>query len=327
MKAFVTGSTGFVASNLIPLLIKKGFKIKALARSLEKAHVWIENPNIEIIVGDMQHVDDFALQIADCDVVFHLAAYYREYMGSGTDIHLLEKINVAGTMKFIEAARRQAVRNIIYVSSAGVVNSGVNGPADESAPTNENTANLYFRSKIKAEKEIDHYLTAHDDMRIILIRPSLMMGPGDNGPTPAGQFILNYLKQSIPAVLPGNMPVVDVRDVAIAMTEAIDKGQSGDRFFIGGRTYELAELMEALERASGIPCPKKRPAYWLAYLMLFIADKLGKEMPIKPRDLKRMQSIQAPLSTKARKILGLQMRSIDETINDAVGWFRLHQKI
>lgn len=65
-------------------------------------------------------------------------------------------------------------------------------------------------------------------MRVVIIRPGLMIGSGDSGPMPAGQVILNILNKKIPFILPSNIVVVDARDVAAAMVAAAIWGLLGN---------------------------------------------------------------------------------------------------
>lgn len=320
MKAFVTGSTGLLGYHLVTQLLQKGYQVKALARSTEKAQQQFGNLPIEVIKGDMLKIDNFASALQECDVVLHLAAYFREYMSSREATETLDKVNVEGTLALIEAARTNGVKNFIFVSSGGVL------PPDGSPVYNEATDNLYFKSKIKAEKAISTYLNQHADMRIVTLRPSMMIGPNDEAPTPAGAFILRFLNKKIPVVLPGNMVFIDPRDVADAMIEAIDQGESGAYYSLGGHTISFASLLKVMSDASGMPVPSHRPPYPVAYAMLSIIGPLarmaGHPLPIGPSDVKRMQITQAPDASAAIADLGLELRPATTSITDAVQWFQ-----
>lgn len=321
MRAFVTGSTGMLGQSLIPLLQEGGAEVRALARSEQKAND-VLGTSVDRVLGDMENVVGFAPTIEGCDVLFHLAAHYRDYSGDTTDADLLERVNVAATIEVLEAARARGVRRIVFVSSAGVVDLSAGAPADEHSPYDAATDNLYFKSKARAEQAIDDFLSHHDDVDVVTVRPSLMLGPRDFGPTPAGRFVLNYLESKIPAVLPGRMALVDARDVASALVAAAAKGQRGARYLLAGEAHPLAEVMSTLERVSGVPCPKKRPPYWLAATLFRIGALLGKPIPFSPSHLRRMQTMKAPITARAERELGFQARPLEDTLGEAVAWFR-----
>lgn len=321
MRAFVTGSTGMLGQNLVLLLRERGVEVRALARSEEKARDAF-GADVEVVLGDMENVERFAPRIEGSDVLFHLAAYYREYTGGRSDADRLERINVVATAELLEAARQRGVRTIVFVSSAGVVDLSADVPADESAPYDTATDNLYFSSKVRAEQAVDRFLAEHDDVGVVTVRPSLMVGPRDFGPTPAGRFVLNYLDEKIPAVLPGQMVLVDARDVALALIAAAKEGRNGARYFVAGEAHPVAEVMATLERVSGVPCPSKRPPYWLAATFLRIGARLGKPIPVTPSHLRRMQTMKAPRTERAERELGFHARPLEETLRDVVAWFR-----
>ncbi len=173
MKAFVTGSTGLLGNNLVRLLIEQGHSVKALVRSQEKASKLFSNlDDVTLVKGDMLDIDSFAKELAGCDVLFHTAAYFREYYQPGNHWQMLEDINVKSTMKLLTEAEKQGIKKLIYVSSAGPVGmKAANVPGDESTPRDPQAIkNLYFKSKVLAEDAIFEFLKQHS-LPVILILP------------------------------------------------------------------------------------------------------------------------------------------------------------
>lgn len=334
MTVFVTGSTGLLGGNLVELLLDHGYKVKALVRSETNApKTWIQR-GVEIILGDITASASFADALSGCDVVYHCAAYHKEYSGPGDHATTLKKVNVDGTMGLIDTCRLQGVYHVVFVSSNGVTGPAADGiPANEDSGFDEQTDNLYFKSKIEAEKAIDRYLARHQEMRIDIIRPGLMIGPGDRGPTPAGKVILKFLQQKMPFILPGNIVVVDARDVAAAMIASAERtsGVRGERFIIGGQKYTMAQYAETLAAVSGVKVPGRRPPFPVALFIItfasFVSRLTGHSFPVTPMDLRRIRRLEAPDSGKARKILNVRFRSLAESLGDAVGWFRTNGNI
>ena len=83
MRAFVTGSTGLLGNNLVRILHQAGHEVWALARSKEKAQQTLGDMAARIVVGDIRKVAEFAPCLKGIDVLFHTAAYFREYYTPG----------------------------------------------------------------------------------------------------------------------------------------------------------------------------------------------------------------------------------------------------
>ena len=120
-----------------------------------------------------------------------------------------------------EAAQQRGIKNIVYISSSATLQTEENQATDESSPYTDSTDDLYFQSKIDAEKEIFRFMKNHPAMRIVFILPSVMLGPGDRGPTPIGRLVLNVLTGKQKFLLDGSLCIADARDVALAAIAAL----------------------------------------------------------------------------------------------------------
>jgi len=69
----------------------------------------------------MEDVPGFAHDLSGCEVLFHTAAYFREYFRPGHHDGKLHTINVTGTLQLLEAAEQHHVKKVVYVSTAGVI--------------------------------------------------------------------------------------------------------------------------------------------------------------------------------------------------------------
>ena len=133
MKAFVTGSTGLLGNNLVRELLEHGFEVRAMARNRAKASKTFAGLNVEIIEGDMENVAGFAKSLEGCDVLFHTAAFFREYYEPGDHWPMLKRINVDATIQLLEAAERAGVKRAVHTSSSGTIGMKPNGAyGDES---------------------------------------------------------------------------------------------------------------------------------------------------------------------------------------------------
>lgn len=194
--AFVTGATGLLGNNLVRQLLDQGWHVKAMARSNAKAEHTLGNTQAEIVIGDMENVPAIVDDLAGVDTLFHTAAYFREYYQPGEHWEILKRINIDATIALLAAAEKQNVRRVVHTSSAGVLPLSRKGALiTEEDGYVEDTPNLYFRSKVLLEQQIQSFL--HDSaLDVVMVLPGWMHGPGDYAPTSAGQIVLGFLKKS-----------------------------------------------------------------------------------------------------------------------------------
>ncbi len=332
MKAFVTGSTGFLGSNLIQALLERGYEVKALARNQRKAQKILGHLKLEVVEGDLDNVAKFSPALEECDVLFHTAAYFREYYAPGNHWETLEKLNVNATIDLLTAAEKHGVKRAIHTSSSGVIGMKPNHqPGDETTPPDaKRLENLYFRSKLKADEAIGEFLK-QSKLEVITVFPGWMHGPGDGAPTAAGQVVLDLLGRKIPAYPDGGTTVADVRDVANGMILALEKGKNFDRFILAGKYLSLQEIGAAIERVSGVPTPKRVLPANLVLAIAWVSERISSitkqpsSMTVEgvktllPKDIAR--------SDKAMRELGVTFRNFDETSRDAVNWFRANNYV
>lgn len=327
MKAFVTGSTGFLGNNLIRALLERGYEVKALVRSKQKAQNILGGLKVEIIEGDLDNVPGFANALQGCDALFHTAAYFREYYAPGDHWPVLEKLNVTATIELLRAAERAGVKRAVHTSSSGVIGMKPgHRPGDENTPPTANQmANLYFRSKKKADDAIDAFAKT-SKLEVVTVHPGWMHGPGDAAPTAGGQVVLDLLARKMPALLDGGTTAVDVRDVANGMILALEKSQPNEHYILAGTYISLAELGKAIERASGVPAPRTTLPAPAALAVAWITERVSaitkQPSSMTVAGVKTMLGKEAASSEKAIRELGAHFRDFNETARDAVTWFR-----
>lgn len=332
MRAFVTGCTGLLGNNLVRQLVAAGHQVGGLIRSEEKARRLLGDLDLRLVRGDMRDVAGFAAALDGCDVVFHTAAYFREYYQPGDHAAALDDINVRGTLRLLEAADARGVRRCVHVSSGGTIGLKADGsPGDEDTPPAPVAAtNLYFRSKVEGDAAIRAWQPPHG-MAVIEILPGWIWGPGDAAPTGAGQLALDFLARKVPAIPDGGTCVVDARDVAAAMIAAAERGRAGERYIVGGRYATLAEVLAGLERASGVRGPRLRLPHGLALAFAAVSELIarltGGPLLISREAVRTMHAKLRMTSARAERELGVSFRPLDETLRDVVAWYRTHPEV
>jgi dihydroflavonol-4-reductase len=278
----------------------------------------------------MQDVGGFADALEGCDVVFHTAAYFREYYAPGDHWPKLQAINVKGSLDLAEAAHTRGVRRFLDVSSSGTVGLKADGaPGDEdTAPAPVSHANLYFKSKLLAEQELRAF-SARTGMDVVFILPGWMFGPSDAAPTGSGQLVLDFLARKLPALPPGGSSVADARDVAEGMVVAAEQGRSGERYILGGEFVDFDRIAKGLEQASGVPAPRWHIPYPVAFVAAAASETWARLMRgstvMTVEGVRAMNARLQVDSSKAKRELGATFRPLEETLRDEVAWYRERQ--
>ncbi|MFN7998930.1 MAG: NAD-dependent epimerase/dehydratase family protein [Bryobacteraceae bacterium] len=331
MRVFVTGATGLLGSNIVNAFLADGHSVRALARNPQKAAGLYVHGDVSVVKGDLLKPDGFLGQLAGCDLLVHAAAYFREYYSPGDHWDRLYRTNVDGTRDLLDAAAAWHVPKVVYIGTSGVIGPPKSGRvSDEKTPPGKRTHdNLYFRSKLLAEESIFEWNRAHD-IPVIHILPGWMFGPGDTGPTGSGRMVLDFVARKLPGIPAGRVSVVDVRDVAAAVVQAAQRGRAGERYLVAGRAVTLEEILQTLEKVSGVPAPKLRLPY-PALLALAHASKLysrltGHPALVTPDAVRTLQEKYDISSAKAIQELGVTFRPFEQTLRDEIAWFR-EQKV
>lgn len=111
--AFVTGASGLLGNNLVRLLLSRGYRVKALVRSMAKGRAQFADlvgGNLELIQGDVTLPAGFQPHLAECSVLFHAAAYFRESYQGGKHSTELQRVNVSGTRFSLASYWKQRMR-------------------------------------------------------------------------------------------------------------------------------------------------------------------------------------------------------------------------
>src|SRR5688572_7653861 len=115
-RVLVTGGAGFIGSNLVKLLSNEGYDVVVLD-NLSSGYRQNLEPfkQVRLMVGDVRDAETVASVIEDVEIVFHLAASVGNVRSIEQPVEDSE-INVIGTIRVLEAARRASVKKIVCSS-------------------------------------------------------------------------------------------------------------------------------------------------------------------------------------------------------------------
>ena len=161
-KVLVTGGAGFIGSNLVDALISAGHDVRIADNFSTGFHEFVEHNKIsaalEIVKTDLVDEQACSQVLADCDVVYHLAANADVRFGWQQPLRDTQQ-NLVVTQNLLEACRKQGVRKFVFSSTGSVYGKAKQIPTPEDCAFPTQTS-LYAASKLAAEGLINAYAEA-----------------------------------------------------------------------------------------------------------------------------------------------------------------------
>ena len=256
MRALVTGAGGFIGEHLVTKLLDGGADVRAFG------HDAPHDSDADFVVGDIRDRDAVRRALVGCDAVFHLAAVYSFYR---RDAAQMRSVNVEGTRIVLSEALRGPRRRIVHTSTCATCGP-VRGRAstERDLPPPRELAIPYRRTKLDGERLA--LQAVRDGADVVIVNPTVPVGPGDRRPTPTGKMVadvahgrtLGYLASSV-------LNVVAVEDVAAGHVDAFEHGRAGERYLLGGENLTIREVFAIVARTAGLPPPRLPVPWAVAY--------------------------------------------------------------
>lgn len=314
----VTGGGGFIGSHVVQLLHERGEAV----RVLDVAGAAEMPDSIDVIEGSILDAGLLRHAFAGVDRVYHLAADPNLW---NRDTNRFERINHLGTCRVLEAAARAGVERFVHTSSETTLKSrrgdGAAGTISETVSLGlSDMAGPYCRSKFLGEQEA--LKAAKAGLPVVVVNPTLPIGPGDRHLTPPSRMLLGFLNGSAPAYLDCVLNLVDVRDAALGHLLAADLGRPGERYILGGENIRLSCLLRLLADVTGLAMPRRRVPYGAAVAVAIVDEALARvtgRPPVAP--LAGVRLARTPVGfdcSKAMAALGMPSRPLRSSLVDAI---------
>lgn len=323
MRALVTGGTGFVGSNLVGALLRRGIEVRVLRRASSPL-VALDGLACETRVGDvLDDVDTLAGAMTGCDWVFHTAAIsdYWRYRTQRT----LYRTNVGGTANLAAAALRAGVQRFVYTSSIAAL--GVPRPGHQLVETDEfNIAPRRFpygHSKHLAENELRRVIDA--GLPAVIVNPSVVIGPRDvNGINSA--MVVEAERGRLRFAAPGGTNFVAVDDVVAGHIAAAERGRIGQRYILAGENLPMRQAFATACDIVGQPGPSIMLPRWTipvaASAVAVARVVVGPRLPVDARQMRLSVADIYADGSKARRELGVPFSRFRPALQSAYEWYR-----
>lgn len=240
---FITGGFGFLGQYIVQAVHDHDpqAELRVLIRSQRKTFLKLEKlERVRWVRGELTQPESFVEQLQGVDTVIHNAAMVSF---KPADAQKVFDANVIGTRNLAGAAREAGCKNFIFISSLSAVEFRPPQITDESMLPDleyKKKYDIYGYTKRLSEIELQEM---KNDMRVILLNPSVILGPGSQR---VETIVKAIRKIPILPMMDYVNAFVDVRDVAQAVVLALTKGRTGERYIVSAHNARMLDFARAV---------------------------------------------------------------------------------
>jgi dihydroflavonol-4-reductase len=325
VRVLVTGATGFTGGHLARTLAGRGYEVHALVRprSLETfARSALAAQGVIAHSGDLTDAEAVARAAEGVEVVYHIAAMYRE-AGQRDDAY--RAVNVQGTKNVLDAASHGGARRVVHCSTGGVHGHVAHPPANEDAPFNP--GDVYQVTKLEAEQLAAAYRDTHA-LEVVIARPIGIYGPGDL------RFLMMFrglARGRFPMLGSGevfyHLTYIDDLVEGLRLCGEVPAAVGGSYLLAGPRYTTLNELVTLIARELNVKPPRLHLPVWPFWTAGLVCEAVcipfGLEPPLYRRRVDFYTKSRAFDTTRARTQLGYAPQiDLDEGIRRTAQWYK-----
>ncbi len=323
MKVLVTGVTGFTGGHLARTLLTAGDTVRVLVRDPRRLPEDL-NGLVDVVEADLTSDPDLQRAVAGCEVVYNIAALYRE---AGLPADAYRAVNARAVATLIEAGAAAGVRRIVHCSTVGVHGDVEHPPADEDAPLRP--GDVYQETKLEGE-QLARETAARVGIELVIVRPTGIYGPGDRrlfkmfGQIARGRFLMLGRGRNF-----YHLTYVDDLCAGFRLCGTVP-GVGGRTYILGGgEVTTLAEVVRLTSELAGRRRGPIRLPVWPAWLAGALCEAVcapfGLTPPIYRRRVDFFRKSRSFDISRARRELGYAPQvSLRAGIERTLEWYREH---
>lgn len=255
----VTGANGHLGRNLVPALVQRGYRVRATVRdTADPARTaGLAVPGVELHALDVRDERRFSEVAAGVDLLFHVAATYKNYTADKAEAEEMVRDSIEGARAAVQAAAANGVRRLVLTSSLVTVPLMPKGGRTTTEADWRTDFRLpYHKAKTLAEQEA-WQLARTRGVDMVAVLPGALLGPGFTRGTSSTDAVENMLLGAFRAGVPDqNFPAVDVRDVVRGHVLAAESGAGGRFILCNDVLPSFSEMIRILRTIDpSVPAP------------------------------------------------------------------------
>ena len=323
MRDLVTGATGFTGGHLARGLLARGHTVRVLVREREKARE-LQTAGLDVAIGDIRDQAAVRAALQNIDVVYHIAAIYRQ---AGVTTATYRAVNSTAVGEIIEAASKAGVKRVVHCSTVGVHGDIKHPPANEDAPFSP--GDVYQDTKLEGE-QLAREIGKQTGVEVTIVRPSGIYGPGDRRLL---KLFGGVARRRFPMLGSGEIyyHLTYIDDLVEGFRLCGELPAAANRTYIlaGGEVTTLNELVKLVAEVAGVDPPRVHfpvwPVWTAAALCEAVCVPLGIEPPLYRRRVDFYTKSRAFDISRARQELGYAPQvGLRDGIARTLAWGREH---
>jgi len=324
VRSLVTGATGFTGGHLARALVARGDAVSALVRGEGPAVAALEQAGVALVRGDLRDPAAIAAATANVEVVYHVAAMYRQ---AGLPDETYRAVNATAVAAIIEAAARAGVTRVVHCSTVGVHGDIEHPPATEDAPLAP--GDIYQVTKLEGE-ELAREAGRRLGIEVTIVRPTGIYGPGDRRLLKLFRGVARRRWVTLgPGHIYYHLTFIDDLIDGLALCAAHPAAANRTYILAGGEVTTLNALVALVAEAAGVPAPTLHLPVWPFHAAGAVCEAIcapfGIAPPIYRRRVDFFTKSRAFDITRARTEIGFAPRvGLREGIRRTLDWYREH---
>jgi nucleoside-diphosphate-sugar epimerase len=296
--------------------------VSALVRSEGAATSALKNAGVTLVTGDLRDRDAVAAATDGVEVVYHIAAMYRQ-AGLGDDVY--RAVNATAVGEVVEAAARAGVRRVVHCSTVGVHGDVEHPPANEDAPLKP--GDIYQITKLEGER-LARDAGSRLGVEVTIVRPTGIYGPGDRRLL---KLFRGVARRRWITLGDGEIyyHLTFIDDLVDGFRLCATHPAAANRTYIlaGGEVTTLNDLVGIVANVAGVETPTRHLPVWPFWMAGAACEALcapfGIEPPIFRRRVDFFTKSRAFDITRARGEIGFAPRvGLHEGTRRTLEWYR-----